>query len=90
MPPFFDTNVLIYAVDEEEPHKLAVAEQLVEEHLVRGDGLISVQVLREFYASSRKLKRPLSDEQAREMVEYFATFRTLPEDFRMVLEAVRL
>ena len=90
MPPFFDTNVLIYAVDEEESHKLAVAEQLVKEHLVRGDGLISVQVLREFYASSRKLKRPLSDEQAREMVEYLATFRTLPEDFRMVLEAVRL
>lgn len=90
MPPFLDTNVLIYAVDEQEPRKLRVAEQLVEEHLVHGEGMISVQVLREFYSSSLRLKRPLSDEQAREMVEYFSTFRTLPEDFRLVLEAVRL
>ena len=90
MPPFFDTNVLIYAVDEEEPRKLQVAEQLVEEHLVHGEGMISVQVLREFYSSSRRLKRPLSGEQAQEMVEYFSTFKTLSEDFRMVLGAVRL
>lgn len=81
MPPFFDTNVLIYAVDEEEPRKLAIAEQLVEEHLVEGEGMISVQVLREFYNSSRKLKSAVSDERATEMVKYFSTFNTLSEDY---------
>jgi predicted nucleic acid-binding protein len=86
---FFDTNVLIYAVDEEAPEKLEIAGSLVEEHLVEGDGMISVQVLREFYSASRRLPRPLSDEQAREMVGYFSTFRTLAEDARMVLGAVR-
>lgn len=90
MPPFFDTNILIYAVDEEETHKLILAEQLVEEHLVQGEGMISVQVLREFYNSSRRLKRPLSDERARAVANYFSTFNTLSEDSRMVLQAIRL
>ncbi|MDQ3942699.1 MAG: PIN domain-containing protein [Actinomycetota bacterium] len=89
MPSFFDTNILLYAVDEGEPEKLGIASTLVEEHLVEGDGMISVQVLREFYSASRKLSRPLSDEQAQEMVRYISTFRTLAEDAGMVLGAIR-
>jgi predicted nucleic acid-binding protein len=61
----------------------------VEEHLVEGDGMISVQVLREFYSASLRLSRPLSEEQAQEMVGYFSTFRTLAEDAGMVLGAIR-
>ena len=90
MPAFFDTNVLIYAVDREEPEKSEVARALVEEHLVEEDGMISVQVLREFYSASRKLIHPLSDEQAQEMVRYLSTFKTLAEDSGTVLGAISL
>jgi predicted nucleic acid-binding protein len=86
---FIDTNILIYAVDEGEPEKLGIASALVEEHLVEGDGMISVQVLREFYSASLRLSRPLSEEQAQEMVGYFSAFRTLAEDAGMVLGAIR-
>lgn len=89
MRSFFDTSVLICSVDASEIGKYDLASKLVEEHLVRGDGAISVQVLREFYSVSRRLKRPFSDEQAREMVERFSVFRILSEDASMVLEAVR-
>lgn len=89
MPSFFDTNILIYSVDTNETGKYDLAADLVEEHLVRENGAISVQVLREFYSVSRKMKNPLSDEQARDMVDYFSTFRTLSEDASMVLGAVR-
>ncbi len=89
MRPFFDTNILIYSVDRDETVKSGPAGELIETHLVRGKGAISVQVLREFYSASRRLGSPLSDEQAREMVDYFATFRTLSEDSGMVLGAVR-
>jgi predicted nucleic acid-binding protein len=89
MPSFFDTNILIYAVDADETEKYRMAGELVEAHLVEGDGMISVQVLREFYSAIRKLRRPLSEQQAREMVEYFSTFKTLPDDARTVLGAVR-
>jgi predicted nucleic acid-binding protein len=89
MGPFFDTNVLVYFVDEDEPDKNVVARELVEEHLIRGAGMLSVQVLREFYSAARRLRRPLSDERVREMVEYFAAFVPMPEDKRLVLDAVR-
>lgn len=89
MPPFFDTNVLVYFVDEDEPEKNEVARVLVQEHLVEGDGMLSVQVLREFYSAARKLRRPLSDEKAQEAVKYFAAFSPVSEDAGMVLGAVR-
>jgi predicted nucleic acid-binding protein len=89
MPPFFDTNILVYSVDADEAAKFGLAGELVEEHLVRGNGAISVQVLREFYSASRRLGGPLPEQQAREMVDYFATFRTLSEDVGMVLGAAR-
>ncbi len=89
MPCFFDTNILIYAVDEGEQAKYEVADALVERHLVNGGGMISVQVLREFYFVSRRLPGPLSDQQAQSMVEYFSAFNTLPEDASMLLGAVR-
>ena len=89
MPPFFDTNVLVYAFDEGEPEKRAVALALIEEHLVDGDGVISVQVLREFYSAVRREPRPLSDEAAATAVGRLAGFSPLSEDVGMVLKAVR-
>ncbi len=89
MPPFFDTNVLVYLVDADEPAKQEISRSLVQEHLAEGDGAISVQVLREFFSSSRKLRTPVSYETASEAVEYFAKFSPLQEDASMVLGAVR-
>ncbi len=78
-----------YSVDTDETVKSGPAGELVETHLVRGKGAISVQVLREFYSASRRLGSPLSEQQAREMIDYFATLRTLSEDVGMVLGAAR-
>lgn len=89
MPSFFDTNILIYAVDTNETSKYDLAANLVERHLVRENGAISVQVLREFYSVSRNIKNPLSEARAQEMVDFFSTFRTLSEDAGMVLGAIR-
>jgi len=84
-----DTNVLVYAFDEGEPEKREVARGLVEEHLVEGDGMLSVQVLREFYSATRKPTRPLPIEKAIEAVGYLATFSPIAEDARMVVGAIR-
>ena len=88
MPPFFDTNVLVYAFDEGEPEKRSVSRELIDEHLTRGDGMLSVQVLREFYSVSRREPRPLPVEEAVEAVGYFATFASGPEDTETVLAAI--
>lgn len=87
MPAFLDTNILVYAVDRGQDRKRDLASKLVEEHLVGGDGFISVQVLREFYSAARRLKKPLSDEEAASLVEEFSSFRVLSEDARMVVKA---
>lgn len=88
MRPFFDTNVLVYAFDEEEPEKREVGSSLIEEHLMGGDGMLSVQVLREFYSVVRKASHPLSTGEAVEAVGHLATFSPIPENAEMVLSAV--
>ena len=88
MPSFFDTNVLVYFVDEDEPEKQEIARKLVQEYLIEGNGIISVQVLREFYWTVRKLRHPLPEERAREAVRNLAGFSPLAEDAWMVLRAV--
>jgi predicted nucleic acid-binding protein len=89
MRPFFDTNVLVYAFDEGEPEKREVSLALIKEHLEEGDGILSVQVLREFYVSVRRLARPLSAAEAEEALGSLAVFSPITEDWRMVVGATR-
>jgi predicted nucleic acid-binding protein len=83
-----DTNILVYAVDETEGGKREIAGEVVEEHLVDGDGFISAQVLREFYSASRRTAKPLPGEVAARMVARFSRFRVAPEDTETVVRAV--
>ena len=89
MRPFFDTNVLVYAFDKGEPEKREVALALIKEHLEEGDGILSVQVFREFYVSVRRLARPLSAAEAEEALGSLAMFSPITEDCRMVVGAAR-
>ena len=46
---FFDTNILVYAATNQEPHKADIARELIQHALeVNHDGVISVQVMTEF------------------------------------------
>jgi predicted nucleic acid-binding protein len=75
--PFFDTNVLIYAVAEADP-RAEVARTLLAE-----GGILSVQVLNEFVAAARR-KYKMSWE---EVVEALADFRVLcPEPLPMTVK----
>ena len=89
MRPFFDTNVLVYAFDEGEPEKRAVSLGLIQEHLEQGEGMLSVQVLREFYVSACRLSHPLSEAEAEDALGNFAEFSPATEDWRAVVGAVR-
>lgn len=80
---------MVYAFDEGEPEKRAIALGLIEKHLIGGDGTISVQVLREFYSAVRREPQPLSDEDAAAAVRRLAGFSPISEDTDMVLGAVR-
>lgn len=53
---FFDTNVLVYALDRSEPSRQAVARELVREAMRSQSMVISTQVMLEFYATAQRRK----------------------------------
>jgi predicted nucleic acid-binding protein len=68
---FADTNVLVYAFDDDAPEKQAVARSLV----AREPPTISMQVLQEFYwVVTRRLGRPVPPRTARVALRRLAAF----------------
>jgi len=59
MRSFLDTNILIYSIDRADPAKQETAISIIETHAKQRSGIISTQVLQEFYsAATRKLGIP--------------------------------
>jgi predicted nucleic acid-binding protein len=70
---FLDTNILIYAVDRADPVKQAVALKIISHHARNRSGVISTQVLQEFYsAATRKLS--IAPQLARQHLRDFRVF----------------
>lgn len=68
-----DTNILVYSSDRNAGEKWAIAKNLLDELWQAHMGVLSVQVLQEFYVTvTRKIAIPLSKEAAREIVELYA------------------
>lgn len=56
MTVFFDSNILLYAEDDSAPAKRDVAQALLREALRTGTGVLSTQVLQEYFVNAtRKL-----------------------------------
>jgi predicted nucleic acid-binding protein len=72
---FVDTNVLIYAHDADEPAKRDIANRLLQELWEERTGVLSPQVLQEFYINvTRKIARPLAKTTARQIVQAYSTW----------------
>ncbi|MGH8654132.1 MAG: PIN domain-containing protein [Gammaproteobacteria bacterium] len=86
---FLDTNVLVYTDDHDTPHKQRVALDLVEQFRLQRTGVVSTQVLQEYFAAAtRKLKvRP---DLARRKVEIFAHLDLVHVDRDLILSAIDL
>lgn len=69
---FLDTNVLVYANDAAEPDKQQIARKLLTDVLHAENGVISVQVLSEFWVTvKRKIRQPLPLSTALREAELF-------------------
>ena len=90
MPSFFDTNILIYAVDHTDPIKRRKAGELLEREAGAGNAIISTQVLQEFYsASTLKLKRPLNKLVAEEIAEELMALPVKQVDTTIIRAAIK-
>jgi len=86
---FFDTNILIYTDDHDAPDKQARALDLVEQARLGGWGVLSTQVLQEYFAATtRKLGVPAAI--ARRKVEIFARLDLAILDLSDIIAAIDL
>ena len=86
---FFDTNILVYADDRAAPAKQRRAIDLVGEHRRARTGVVSMQVLQEYFVTvTRKLRVDVPI--ARRKVELLAEFDVATPEVEDVLAAIDL
>src|ERR1700691_6035624 len=70
---FVDTNILIYAHDVDAKAKQETAKRVLRELWSERSGVLSMQVLQEFYVNvTRKLAKPLAKAEARLVVNSYS------------------
>jgi len=86
---FFDTNVLVYTDDKAAPAKQRRALELVAEHRRAGTGVVSVQVLQEYFVTvTRKLQ--VDAVLAHRKIELMAEFDVASPELSDILAAIDL
>ena len=74
---FVDTNVLIYAHDVDAQTKHEIAKEILRELWTQRSGVLSMQVLQEFYVNvTRKIASPLPKDGARLVVNSYSIWCT--------------
>jgi len=85
---FIDTNVLVYAYDKDEKIKNTIAKKLLIDCWENKSGIISTQVLQEFYVTvTTKLSKNLSINEARELITDFLAWQIEQVNPQDILEA---
>ncbi|MGD8589409.1 MAG: PIN domain-containing protein, partial [Chromatiales bacterium] len=73
---FVDTNILIYAHDLDAGRRHETAKSLLRDLWENHTGVISTQVLQEFYVNvTRKITPPITASQARGIINAYAAWR---------------
>ena len=88
---FVDTNILVYAYDRSAGEKHDLAKTLIETLWNDNTGIISTQVLQEFYVNvRRKVQSPLSATEARKLIEDYLSWKVVVNDGAALLEAIEI
>ena len=86
---FLDANILVYAYDRDAGRKHEIARDLLIDLWNVAGGVLSTQVLQEFYVTvTKKIASPLPPESAREIIEDFLTWDVVTNDGEAILEAI--
>jgi predicted nucleic acid-binding protein len=86
---FVDTNVLVYAYDMSAGKKAEVAREILLELWDKGTGVVSTQILQEFYVVvTRKIPHPMDARTARGIIEDLMLWEVVVNDGNSILEAI--
>jgi predicted nucleic acid-binding protein len=86
---FFDTNILVYADDKSAPAKQKKAIDLIAAHRRKGTGVVSLQVLQEYFVTVTK-KMGVNAQVAKRRVELLAEFDVAAPETADILAAIDL
>ncbi|HWS26916.1 MAG TPA: PIN domain-containing protein [Xanthomonadales bacterium] len=86
---FIDTNLLLYCDDRADPHKQQIALQYWTTLRRSGEGVLSIQVLQEYYRNA-VVKIGLEPAFARRRVEQHSRFQVVIPSVALVLGAIDL
>lgn len=84
---FLDTNVLAYAQDHDAPEKRERSRQLIAEVVASGTGVISTQVLQEFYVTVTR-KMGVAPLAAKTVLQAFTIFEVVPISPALIEQAI--
>jgi predicted nucleic acid-binding protein len=86
---FVDTNILVYAHDSGGGLKHELARSLVTRLWEERSGVISTQVVQEFYVNvRRKALRPVSQAEAKQLVQDYLCWQVVVNDGGSVVRAI--
>ena len=88
---FVDTNILIYAHDKDAGWKHRSAADLILDLWESGTGVLSTQVLQEFYVIvTRKVKYPIHRLEARRLIRNYLEWEVVINNGPVILHAVEI
>jgi len=86
---FLDTNILVYTDDADSPEKQSRALEIVEQCRSERTGVVSTQILQEYFATvTKKLRVPTED--AKRKAELFGRFNLIRIGLDDILAAIDL
>ncbi len=88
---FVDTNILVYGHDKDAGQKHQIAQNLLAELWNHRSGVLSIQVLQEFYVTlTRKVLHPLSPSTVRNLIRDYISWQVEVNDTLSILNASRI
>jgi predicted nucleic acid-binding protein len=86
---FIDTNIIIYAYDVTAGKKHETARIIISDLWDSGLGVISTQVLQEFFVNVvRKIPKPIDKQQAKEIVRDFLKWHVVVNTGDSIIDAI--
>jgi predicted nucleic acid-binding protein len=88
---FIDTNIIIYAYDITAGRKHETARAIITDLWDSGLGVISTQVLQEFFVNVvQKIPRPIDKRQAKEIVKDFLKWHVVVNTGDSIIDAIEI
>ncbi|MBC8417980.1 MAG: PIN domain-containing protein [Desulfobacterales bacterium] len=86
---FFDTNILVYGFDNSNQEKYEVASGFIIQAYQKGVGVLSTQVLKEFYVTvTQKIPQKMDMDDAEQAIRDFSMWTVVETNVDLILKAI--